>query len=123
MPAALKYRNARGDLVDIERITATRLKNEPGSILDQAATGRAVVVTKHSTPRVVILSFEDFGALTRDRESSLGELDERFDGLLATMQTAKAKKGVAAAFNAVPEALGRTAVKAARRQRKVRRAG
>lgn len=123
MAATLKFRNSRGELVDLERITATRLKNEPGSVLDQAATGRAVVVTKHAAPRVVILSFQDFEALTRGCESSLGELEGRFDDLLAKMQTRQAKKGVAAAFNASPELLGRTAVAAARKARKARRAG
>ena len=123
MAEALKFRNARGELVDIERIPASRLKNEPGSILDQVATGRAIVVTKHAAPRVVILSFQDFEALTRGRESSLGELEERFDNLLAGMQTRQAKTGVANAFSASPVLLGRTAVAAARKQRKVRRTG
>lgn len=123
MADVLKFRNARGELIDMESIPASRLKNAPGSILDQAATGRAIVVTKHSAPRAVILSFQDFEALTRGRESSLGELAGRFDNLLATMQTRQAKKGVADAFSASPGLLGRTAVAAARRRRKVRRAG
>ena len=40
--------------------------------------------------------------------------NERFDKLLATMQTPEAKAGVAAAFDATPEELGAAAVKAAR---------
>jgi antitoxin Phd len=39
-----------------------------------------------------------------------------FDKLLARMQTAKARKGMAAAFNATPAKLGRAAVKAARKK-------
>jgi hypothetical protein len=35
--------------------------------------------------------------------------------MLARMQTPAAKKGAAAAFNAAPKALGRAAVKAARK--------
>ena len=38
------------------------------------------------------------------------------DCLLAGMQTASAKKGMQAAFNASPEILGRAAVKAARKR-------
>lgn len=45
----------------------------------------------------------------------LDSLNARIDGLLARMQTPSAKKGMDAAFNATPRALGKAAVKAARK--------
>ncbi len=123
MADVLKFRNAKGELMDVEQVPASRLKNAPGAILDQAASGRAVVITRHDTPRAVIVSFRDFEALTRARETSLSELEGRFDQLLAGMQSAESRRGVAAAFDASPELLGRTALAAARKQRKGRRTG
>lgn len=122
MVQALKYRNARGEMVTLESIPAEELKNAPGAVLEQAAQGRAVVVTRRSAPRAVILSIEDFQALARDRSPDLAELEGRFDELVAAMQTKESKAGVAALFRATPSELGRAAAGAARKVR-TRRAG
>ena len=121
MADPLRYRNARGELVTAESIAAEELKNAPGTVLDKAAAGRAVVITRRSAPRAVILSIEDFQALARDRSPSLGDLEGRFERLVASMQTRESKGGVAALFQASPEALGRAAVAAARKPRKPRK--
>lgn len=123
MGKVTRFRNAKGELVDLEPIAASRLKNAPGAIVDQAASGRAVVITRHDRPRAVIVSFEDFQELLRGRESSLGELEARFDELLAGMQKPASKKAIAAAFAAAPAQLGRAAAAAQRKHRKARRAG
>lgn len=122
MAQALRYRNARGEMVTVESIPAEELKNTPGAVLEQAAKGRAVVVTRRATPRAVILSIEDFQALAADRSPGLAELEGRFDELVASMQTGKSRAGVAALFGATPSELGRAAAAAARKPRK-RRAG
>jgi len=122
MPSPLRYRNARGELVTVAGIPAEELKNSPGAVIDRASAGQAVVVTRRSAPRAVILSIEDFQALARDRSPGLGELEGRFDELVATMQTRESKSGVAALMRASPEDLGRAAVAAARKPR-ARRAG
>ncbi len=44
-------------------------------------------------------------------------LSTQFEGLLQRMQSPAARKGMEAAFNANPEALGRAAAKAAKRRR------
>lgn len=49
-------------------------------------------------------------------------LEEEGDALLARMQTPKARKGAAAAFNATPAEMGRAAVKHARSRKKRKRA-
>jgi prevent-host-death family protein len=123
MGKVTRFRNAKGELVSLEPIAATALKNAPGAVVDQAASGRAVVITRHDRPRAVIVSFEDFQALLRGREPGLGELEGRFEELLAAMQKPASKKAVNAAFAASPAQLGRAAAAAQRKPRKARRAG
>ena len=122
MAQALRYRNARGEMVDLQSIPAEELKNAPGAVLEQAANGRAVVVTRRSAPRAVILSIEDFQALARDRSPDLAELEGRFNELVTSMQTKESRAGVAALFRATPTELGRAAAGSARKAR-ARRAG
>ncbi|WP_343576580.1 type II toxin-antitoxin system Phd/YefM family antitoxin [Mycobacterium sp.] len=110
----LSFRNRDGKLVDVPTVTASRLKNEFGSVFEQAAADGAVVITKHDTPRAVLLSYAEFEALTASTTPALDDLSDRFNDLLATMQTPEAKAGVAAAFDASPEEMGAAAVKASR---------
>jgi antitoxin Phd len=112
--STVPFRNRDGKLVDVPVVAASRVKNEFGAVFDQAAASGAVVITKHGTPRAVLLSYAEFEALTASATPVLDDLGERFDKLLATMQTPEAKAGVAAAFAATPEELGAAAVKAAR---------
>ena len=116
--STLTYRNSQGELVDIPSIPATRLKNEFGSALETAARGGAIAITRHDTPKAVLISYSEFQALVKARSSSLDALTAEFDELLARMQTPKARKGMTAAFNASPTELGRAAVKAARARKK-----
>jgi antitoxin Phd len=116
--STVTFRNRNGKLVDVPTVTATRLKNEFGTVFEQATLGGAVVITKHDTPKAVLVSYAEFEALTRSGTPALDDLSERFDELLATMQTPSAKAAVAAAFNATPQELGAAAVKAARTTRR-----
>lgn len=118
--STLSFRNRDGELVDVPTVPATRFKNEFGAIFEQAAQTGAVAITKHNTPKAVLLSYAEFQALTRAGSPVLDELDEEFDALLAGMQTAKSKAAVTTAFDASPEELGRAAVKAARPKRRRR---
>ena len=43
------FRNRLGDLVEVASVPATRLKNELGTLLDQAARGSVITVTRHET--------------------------------------------------------------------------
>jgi antitoxin Phd len=114
--ATRTFRNRRGELVDVQTVPATRLKNELAGVLDQAARDGVVAITRHDAARAVILSIEEFESLVEARTQRLDDLGAQFDGLLAGMQTAASKKGMQAAFDAAPEALGRAAVKAARKR-------
>ena len=78
----LSFRNSDGELVDVPTVAATQFKNEFGAIFEQAALGGAVAITKHNTPKAVLLSYAEFEALTRASSPVLDELTEEFDALL-----------------------------------------
>jgi prevent-host-death family protein len=111
------FRNRLGELVEIPEVAATQAKNSFGEILDRVAASGAIAITRHHIPKAVLLSYEEFESLSSARSESLDTLNAKFEGLLERMQTPAAKKGMVAAFNADPAALGRTAAKAARRRR------
>lgn len=113
----LTYRNSQGQLVDMSTVAATKVKNEFGTILEQAMHGGAVAITRHDLPKAVLLSYDEFVFLVKDRAPQLNDLTNEFDALLAVMQTAKVRQGMADAFRASPFQLGRAAVTAARKER------
>ena len=113
----LTFRNSRGNLIDVPSVAATKAKNEFGAILDKATHGGAVAITRHDTPKAVLVSYDEFQSLVRARSRTLDDLGTEFDALLARMQTPRARKGMKAAFNASPAELGRAAVKATRKHR------
>ncbi len=113
----LTFRNSRGNLIDVPSVAATKAKNEFGAILEKATHGGAVAITRHDTPKAVLVSYDEFQSLVRARSRTLDDLGIEFDALLARMQTPRARKGMKAAFNASPAELGRAAVKATRKRR------
>ncbi|HEY7743317.1 MAG TPA: type II toxin-antitoxin system prevent-host-death family antitoxin [Burkholderiales bacterium] len=117
MSATLTFRNSQGELIDVPAVAATRVKNEFGAVLEQALRGGAVAITRHDTPKAILISYDEFQSLVRSRSHSLSDLSAEYNVLLARMQTPKARKGMEAAFNASPSELGRAAVKAARKRR------
>jgi prevent-host-death family protein len=97
-------------------ITATAAKNDFGRILEKVTRGGTVVITKHNAPKAVMISVERFDVLSRAGRVKLDTLRGEFDALLARMQTAAARAGMQAAFDASPQQLGRAAVAAARKR-------
>jgi len=104
--------NRRGE--PLLAFSATAAKNEFGRVLDAALEHGAVAITRHDTPKAVLVSAEEYRRLTGNKE--INRLSERWDALLEEMQTPAARKGVRAAFAASPEELGRAAVRAARKR-------
>jgi len=98
------FRNHLGELVEIPEVAATQAKNTFGELLDRIAASGAVAITRH----------EEFESLSA-RSETLDALSAKLEGLLERMQTPAARKGMEAAFNASPAALGRAAAKARRR--------
>jgi antitoxin Phd len=98
------------------RISATEAKNKLGQVLDSVIQGGVVLITRHETPKAVLISMEEYGALARATATRLDTLNDEFDALLARMQTPKARAGMKAAFDASPKRLGRAAVAVARKR-------
>src|SRR5690348_434754 len=97
-------------------ISATEAKNEFGRVLETVIQGGRVVITKHDTPKAVMISRDEFNALSNAHKAELEALSAEFDGLLARMQTPAARAGLHAAFHATPKELGKAAVAAARKR-------
>lgn len=112
----LPFRNRRGEQVQVASFTATHAKNEFGRVLEAAIEQGAVAITRHDSPKAVLLSVDEYNALVGAQRDELETLTGEFDALVAKMQTAAARKGARAAFNASPAGLGKAAVAAARRR-------
>ena len=108
------FRNRRGE--PASSVTASDAKKQFGRLLETVLRGGTVVITKHETPKAILLSVDEFNALTKATESALGSLTADFDAMLARMQAPKARAGMKAAFEASPKQLGRAAVAAARKR-------
>jgi prevent-host-death family protein len=96
--------------------TATQAKNEFGQILERAIRGDAVIITRHDAPKAVLISIDEYNALKKSPELKLDELSAEFDAMFETLQTARARKAMDAAFHASPKQMGAAAVKAARKR-------
>ena len=97
-------------------ISATEAKNQFGRILERVIQGAKVVITKHDSPKAVLISMDEFNALSNAHRVELETLTEEFDGLLARMQAPASRAAMNAAFHATPKELGKAAVAAARKR-------
>ena len=100
----------RADVKRTFAISATGAKNEFGRVLERVIQGARVVIMKHESPKAVLISIEEFNALSNAHKADLETLGDEFDRLLARMQTPAARFGMKAAFHATPEELGKAAV-------------
>jgi antitoxin Phd len=112
-PAAA-IRNRRGE--EPIKVSATEAKNRFGELLDMVLQSGMALITRHETPKAVLLSMGEYGALSRATRARLDSLGHGFDALLAPMQTGKARAGMKAAFAATQKRLGKAAGAAARRR-------
>jgi prevent-host-death family protein len=112
----VQFKNRRGEQVEADSLTATQAKNEFGRVLERVIRGEIVVITRHDSPKAVLISMDEYQALARSPESQLDSLAGEFDAVLAAMQTPKAREGMKRAFGASPKQLGKAAVSAARKR-------
>jgi prevent-host-death family protein len=98
-----------------DTVTATEAKNDFGRILERVIRGGQVVITKHDTPKAVLISVERYDLLSSGRQAKLDALTREYDALLDSMQTPKARAAVKKLFRASPRRLGQAAVAAARK--------
>lgn len=97
-------------------VTATELKNKTADVFDLVAAKRAVAIRRHDKPRAVLLSMEEYAALTGGGEPLwLEEIKAEYRGMLDKMQTPEHKAAVNRLFEATPEELGEAAVRGAQR--------
>jgi len=109
------FRNRRGEQVEPRSFSASDAKNQFGRVLETALADGVVMITKHDAVKAVLVSAEEFTALTGAREPALDTLSREFDRLLARMQTPKSRAGMKSAFAATPKQLGQAAVEGVRR--------
>jgi hypothetical protein len=108
-------------VAEMPAISATELKNATADVFEQVAARRAVAITRHDKPRAVLLSVEQYEALTGQQNPDwLAKLHDEYRGLLDRMQGPKQRAAAERAFNATPEELGEAAVWAAQ-QNKIRK--
>jgi antitoxin Phd len=101
---------------DRASVTATEAKNKFGRLLEKAMHGGVVVITKHDAPKAVLISMDEYTALSGAPEARINSLTAEFDSLLLRMQRPGARGSMQAAFHASPKQLGKAAVAAARKR-------
>ena len=84
-------------------VTATEAKNTFGHLLEKAMQGGVVVITKHDAPKAVLISMDEYTALSNASESRINTLSAEFDSLLMRMQGPRARSAMKGAFHASPE--------------------
>lgn len=105
-------------LSEMPTISATELKNATADVFEQVAARRAVAITRHDKPRAVLLSIDQYEALTAQHNPPwLEQLHEEYRGLLDRMQGPEQRAAAERAFNATPEELGEAAVWAAQQNK------
>ncbi|MCC7123824.1 MAG: type II toxin-antitoxin system Phd/YefM family antitoxin [Acidobacteria bacterium] len=96
-------------------VTASVAKSEFGRVLETALHGGAVVITRHNAPRAVLISVEQFNAMST-ADTTLDTLDHEFDALLDRLQTPAVRRGLKTAFAASGNDAGKAAVAAVRKR-------
>ena len=103
---------------ELPTITATELKNSTADVFEQVAAKQAIAITRHEKPRAILLSVEQYEALTGQRPEWLEKLHEEYRGMLDRMQGPEQRAGAEKLFRATPEELGQAALWAARQKAK-----
>jgi antitoxin Phd len=93
-------------------VNSSQLKNYFGDTLLLAGKN-GVAITRHKRIEYVLLPATTYLELQQSRQGVLDTLGRKFDDMVATMNTPKAKQGVRKFFKATSTELGRTASKAA----------
>jgi antitoxin Phd len=99
----------------VESFTITEFKERAREVIDLVEDHKAVAILRHKMPDAVLISARDYVEFVKLRRERLSFLTQRYDDMVARMQTPEATAGVDALFSASSEELGRAAVAAAKR--------
>jgi prevent-host-death family protein len=106
MASPIRVRNKRGELIDAPQYTASEAKHKFGQVLDAALREGPVAITKQRKPAAVLISLEEYRALTQAEDRTLAALSEEFDRRYATMQAPGAAAAMQRAFDTSTAQLG-----------------
>jgi prevent-host-death family protein len=98
-----------GSLDAVESFTITEFKERAREVIDLVSDHKAIAILRHKKPDAVLISANDYIEFMNLRRERLNFLSERYDQMVARMQTPAAAAGVDALFSASPEELGRAA--------------
>jgi prevent-host-death family protein len=99
----------------VESFTITEFKERAREVIDLVEDHKAVAILRHKMPDAVLISASDYVEYVKLRRERLNFLTQRYDDMVARMQTPEAVAGVDALFSASSEELGSAAVAAAKR--------
>lgn len=106
MLGAIRVRNKHGELIDAPQYTASEAKHKFGELLDTALRTGPVAITKQRKPTAVLISLEEYRALTQVEDRTLAVLADEFDRRYATMQAPGAAAAMRRAFDTPAAQLG-----------------
>jgi antitoxin Phd len=99
----------------VESFTITEFKERAREVIDLVGDHKAVAILRHKVADAVLISASDYVEFMKLRRERLNFLTQRYDEMVARMQTREAAAGVDALFTASSEELGSAAVAAAKR--------
>jgi prevent-host-death family protein len=106
MTDPIRVRNKRGELIDAPQFTASEAKHKFGQLLDAALRDGPVTITKQRKPTAVLISLEEYRALTQAEDRTLAALSSEFDRRYAAMQAPGAAAAMQRAFDTPAAQLG-----------------
>jgi antitoxin Phd len=101
--------------IDAESFTITEFKERAREVIDLVEDHKAVAILRHKKADAVLISAGDYVEFMKLRRERLNFLSQRYDEMVARMQSAESAAGVDALFSASPDELGSAAVAAAKR--------
>ncbi|MEX2570189.1 MAG: type II toxin-antitoxin system Phd/YefM family antitoxin [Gemmatimonadota bacterium] len=97
-----------GDRHKMDSVPSTEAQNNFGRVMGRVAREGELYITKHNRPQAVLLSIDKYLELVGPAAMvELDPLSQRFDQMLAEMQTDRAAAGADRLFSMTPEELSK----------------
>jgi prevent-host-death family protein len=92
-------------------VSATEAQNNFGEVLTRVARDGRVFITRYRRPEAVVLSMEEYEALTGQEPIDLAALEREFESMIGHMQSAGQRSAMDALFGASGLDLGKAAAR------------